>query len=203
MAVMTAEAKPSGDLKDWTVADLKALKQQQLLDLYKTLPCPTMEEMNGEFKGDLLDLRGLLRPIKRLLAYFALKAPYVSGAWQGKGFAMTSDTEGNGYNHYKQFGKDKYIFPMKTKITKSVFDGKDNFELDYTAYTAYKSQASLINMIDEVRKVNDDLYLGIGTWGWIRRFRMIPWFFSLSGPRAPYSGIKPYKERNRKFSRYA
>jgi hypothetical protein len=202
MAVMTADVKSSEDLKDWGVADLKALKQQQLLDLYKTLPCPTMEEMTGEFRGDLLD-QGPFRFIKNIFGYFALRSSLANGAWQGKGFTMTSDTEGKGYNHYKRFGKDRYVFPMKTKITKSVFDGKDNFELDYTAYIALKSQASLINMIDEVRKVNDDLYLGIGTWGWIRRFRMIPWFFSLSGPRAPYSGIKPYKERNRKFSRYA
>jgi hypothetical protein len=202
MAVMTVEKKSGKSLKDWTVEDLKALKQQQLMELYKTLPCPTMEEMTGEFKGDLLD-QGPYRLVKVFFGYFALRAPFANGAWQGKGFAMTSDTEGKGYNHYKRFGKDRHILPMKTKITKSVFDGKDNFELDYTAYTAYKSQASLINMIDEVRKVNDDLYLGMGTWGYLRRQRMIPWFFSLSGPRVPYTGIKPYRERNRKFSRYS
>jgi len=199
MTVAPVGAKPGEAMKDWTVEDLKALKQQQLIELYKTLPCPTMEEMTGEFKGDLMDL-GPFRVVKGFCAYFGLRAPLANGKWQGKGFTTISETEGHGYNHYKKFGKDKYVLPMKTRITKSVFDGKDNFELDYTAYW---SQASRINMIDEVRKVNDNLYLGIGLWGYIRRQRMIPFFFSLSGPRVPFVGIdKPHRERHRKFSRY-
>jgi len=88
---------------------------------------------------------------------------------------------------------------MKTKIAKSVFDGKDDFELDYTAY---HSGAGFVNMIDEVRKVNDDLYLGIGLWGWFKRQRRITFFFALTGPRTAYVGIKPHRERQRRFSRY-
>ncbi len=186
--------------EDWTVGDLKALKQRELMELYQTLPCPSMEEMNGEFRGDLLNQGGFWL-IKNTFAYFALRAPLVNGKWLGKGFTAISNDAGHGYNHYLKLGKDIYILPMKTKIAASVFDGKENFELDYTAY---HSTAGFINMIDEVRRVNHDLYLGIGLWGYTKMQRKIPFFFSLSGPRRPFVGIdKRHRERNRKFSRYA
>jgi hypothetical protein len=200
MAVTLDSRLSSEERADWTAKDLKALKQRELMDLYLTLPCPSMEEMTGEFRGDLLN-QGSFWFIKNFAAYFALRAPLVNGKWQGKGFTTISDGAGHGYNHYLKLGKDKYILPMKTKIAASVFDGKDCFELDYTAYY---SQAGIINMIDEVRRVNHDLYLGIGLWGYTKRQRKIPFFFSLSGPRRPFIGIdKQHRDRQRKFSRYA
>lgn len=188
----------SQELGGWTVGDLKALKQDQLMDLFLELPCPTMREMEGEFKGELLDT-GKFWLIKKPLAYFALRSSLNKGRWLGKGFATLSENEGHGYNSYRRFGKVIHVFPMKTRIAPSVFDGRDCFELDYTAY---RSGAGFINMIDEVRKVNDELYLGIGTWGYFKRQRRIPFFFSLSGPRAPYAGIdRPHRERRRRFER--
>jgi hypothetical protein len=88
---------------------------------------------------------------------------------------------------------------MKTKIAKSIYDGKDVFELDYTVY---HSGAGFVNMIDEVRKVNDELYLGIGNWGYFRRQRLIPNFFALAGPRGPYVGVdKKHRERRRSYKK--
>lgn len=199
MAITAVDSRLSvGERTDWTVEDLKALKQRELMELYLTLPCPTIQEMEGEFRGHILDT-GKFWPIKKPLAYFALNSSLNQGRWLGKGFAMTSEGQGHGYNSYERFGKTRHVFPMNTKIGKSIYDGKDDFELDYTAY---HSGAGFVNMIDEVRKVNDDLYLGIGTWGYLKRQRRIPFFFSLSGPRASYAGIdKQHKERHRKFTR--
>ncbi|HEX7479295.1 MAG TPA: hypothetical protein VF331_15925 [Polyangiales bacterium] len=175
------------------------MKQSELMELFLRLDAPSMTNMNGEFRGHLLD-QGAFRLIKVSLAYFALRAPFVNGRWQGKGFTTTSNDEGHGYNRYLQHGRDSYILPMKTKIAKSVLDGRACFELDYTAYG---SQAGLVNMIDEVRKVNDELYLGIGFCGYSRQQRRIPFFFALSGPRRPFASVsKPKRERQRKFSRY-
>ena len=190
---------PTPDSSRWTADDLKALKQHQIMELYLRLPCPSMAEMTGEFRGDFVD-QGPFQPVRQALAHLALRSVLVNGQWRGKGFTTTSADEGHGYNHYMKLGRDKYILPMKTKIAKSVFDGKDCFELDYTAY---HSQAGLINMIDEVRKVHADLYLGIGLWGYTERQRMIPFFFSLSGPRLPLASLdKPHAQRSRTFSRY-
>ena len=192
----------SGEKKwqTWKVGDLKALKHRELMELYLTLPCPSLDEMNGEFRGDFLD-PGSFRTVKSVAAHFALRSPLVNGDWQGKGFTTTSERTGHGYNHYVQYGENKYILPMKTTIAPSVFDGKGSFELDYTAYV---SLAGIINMIDEVRRVNRDLYLGLGLWGYTTRQRRIPYFFALSGPRRPYVGIdRQHRERTRRFSRYA
>jgi len=42
-------------------------------------------------------------------------------------------------------------------------------------------------MVDEVRQVGPDLYLGIGTWGFSDAQRRIPLPFVLRGPVAPYA----------------
>jgi len=201
-AVMSVAMQDPGssaeNLAGWTVEDLKALKQDRLMELFLALPCPTMREMEGEFKGELLDT-GRFWFIKKPLAHFALRSSLNKGKWLGKGFASVAENEGHGYNSYERFGRVRHVFPMKTRIAASVFDGKDCFELDYTAY---RSGAGFINMIDEVRKVNDELYLGIGTWGYFKKQRRIPFFFALSGPRAPYAGIdRPHRERRRRFER--
>ena len=199
MAV-TAVDRPSQakNLEEWDINHLLAMKQDQLMALYLTLPCPTMREMEGEFRGHLLDT-GRFWLIKKPLAHFALNSSLNQGKWLGKGFTSISDSEGRGYNSYRRSGKTRYVFPMNTRIAKSVFDGEDDFELDYTAY---HSGAGFVNMIDEVRKVNDDLYLGMGLWGWFKRQRRTPFFFALTGPRTEYVGIKPHRERQRRFSRY-
>jgi hypothetical protein len=183
--------------EDWTIDDLLKMKQDQLIGLFKTLPCPTMREMEGEFRGYLLDT-GKYWLIKKPLAHFALNSSLNQGKWLGKGFTSISESEGRGYNSYEKFGKTRHIFPMKTKIGKSIMDKNDDFELDYTAY---HSGAGFVNMIDEVRKINDELHLGIGFWGWFKRQRRIPFFFALAGPRTAYAGIKSHRERQRRFAR--
>ena len=199
MATLTLDPRSLDTLtEDWTVDDLKGLKQSQLLEMYHTLPCPSMQEMEGEFRGDLLDT-GRFRFIKDILGHFALNSSLNQGKWLGKGFMITSEGEGQGYNSYQRGGKIRHVYPMKTRIAKSILDGKDDFELDYTAY---HSGAGFVNMIDEVRKVNDELYLGIGFWGYFKRQRRVPFFFALSGPRGPYAGVdRQHRGRERRFER--
>jgi hypothetical protein len=191
------ESIVKADMQDWTVKDLIILKQSQLMELFKKLPCPTMQEMQGEFRGYLLNT-GPFWFIRDICAHFALNSHFSHGRWLGKGFESVSEKEGRGYNFYLKFWNVNYVYPMKTYIGKSVYDGKDEFELDYTVYY---SMAGFINMVDEVRRVNNDLYLGIGTWGYFRKWRRIPWFFALTGPRGRYAGIKPHRESNRNFIR--
>jgi hypothetical protein len=50
---------------------------------------------------------------------------------------------------------------MKTGIVQSIFGGGSLFLLGHTAYLL---GAEFINMVHEVRKANDEVFLGIGTW---------------------------------------
>ncbi len=179
------------------IEDITAMKQHELMKLFLTLPAPSIQELQGEYRGTLLDL-GFFRFIKKILAYFALSSDFLNGKWLGKGFTALSDNEGHGYNSYRKAGKVRHILPMKTYMAKSRYDGKRAFILDYTTY---RSSARFINMVDEVRKINDTLYLGIGTWGYSGWQRRVPFFFALSGPPIKYIGPdKHHREVPSKYS---
>lgn len=71
----------------------------------------------------------------------------------------------------------------KTSIISSFFDGRPAFQLSYRNYNTFYTNT----MTDEVRKINDNLFLGIGrltiTLG---KFNPMP--FALTGPPDPWIG---------------
>ena len=71
----------------------------------------------------------------------------------------------------------------KTSIVSSVFDGRPAFQLRLSDYNTFFTST----MTDEVRKINDTLFLGIGrltiTLG---KFNPMP--FVLIGPPDPWIG---------------
>jgi hypothetical protein len=83
------------------------------------------------------------------------------------------------------------IMLNKTAIVSSVFDARPSFQLSYRDYNTFYTNT----MTDEVRKINDKLYLGIGritiTMG---KFNPMP--FVLMGPPDPWVGPEiPYPDR--------
>ncbi|MBL4703450.1 MAG: hypothetical protein JKY54_02955, partial [Flavobacteriales bacterium] len=68
----------------------------------------------------------------------------------------------------------------------SRFDSKPIFQLTYSAYPTLLAK---INMIDEIRKVEEGIYLGIGTVGFTKKQRMTPLPFCLIGPTSEFSGV--------------
>ena len=75
------------------------------------------------------------------------------------------------------------IMLNKTSMVSSVFDGRPSFQLSYRDYNTFFTNT----MTDEVRKVNDRLFLGIGrltiTFG---KYNPMP--FVLMGPPDPWVG---------------
>ncbi|MFZ5562787.1 MAG: hypothetical protein ACOZBW_01960, partial [Thermodesulfobacteriota bacterium] len=75
------------------------------------------------------------------------------------------------------------IMLNKTSMVTSVFDGRPSFQLRYRDFNTFFTST----MTDEVRKVNDRLYLGIGrltvTFG-----KHNPMPFVLIGPPDPWKG---------------
>lgn len=175
--------------KDISLEKLKTLKWNELYELFKTLKAPSFSEMQGEYNAALLDCQG---PFDNVLGSFALRNGIYPGKWLCKAFTAQDKKTGHGYNSFSRFGKVVRIFPMKTSIVKSFFDGKDVFEL---YYPEYKSLLGFSNMVDEIRKIKDNLYLGIGRWGFTEKQRSKVWPFSISGPAAPFIGTdKVYKK---------
>jgi hypothetical protein len=160
--------------------DLTQMSTPELLKLFETLECPTMEEMDGEFRGQQLRQPG---PISTLVSVLFTNNPLMFGKWQSKSFRPTGPDSGRGYNTLRNFGRETIQGPMVTLIAPSRFDGKPAYQL---VYRAFHSVCGFVHMVDEVRRVDAGRYLGIGTVGFTDAQRRIPLPFMLSGPVAPY-----------------
>lgn len=163
-----------------TFADLKAASTFELLSLFCELDAPAIDEMDGDFDANLLSQPNLVADIN---GFFSVGLPF--SPWLSKGFRPVSESEGRGYNSFRQFGKVVQRYPMRTVIAPSRYDGRPAYTL---IYKAFPSTCGLINMVDEVRRVDDGQYLAIGTWGFTKRQRQIPLPFSLRSTDRPYIG---------------
>ncbi|HQI01132.1 MAG TPA: hypothetical protein PLA18_07665 [Deltaproteobacteria bacterium] len=212
MAINAYLGKP---LAEYRYEDLMKLSRKQLMDLFRQLDAPAMSEMHGEYRAALLDVGPA---INSFLAWLYLY--FTWGTWQHKAFEPMGEQNGHGYNTFITTQKKLYenyffaslmklvsivrslfrlsspqrlarIMLNKTSMVSSVFDGKPAFELSYRPYNTFLTNT----MTDEVRKVNDRMYLGIGrltvTLG---KFNPMP--FVLMGPPDPWVGPEiPYIEK--------
>lgn len=163
-----------------TFADLRAASTFELLSLFRDLDAPTVAEMEGDFDADLLRQPNLAADVN---GFFAVGLPFMP--WLSKGFRPVSDDAGRGYNSFRRFGKVVQRYPMHTQIAPSRYDGRPSYTL---IYRAYPSTCGAINMVDEVRRLSEGLYLAIGTWGFSPRQRQMPLPFALRETGRPYIG---------------
>ncbi|TAK96945.1 MAG: hypothetical protein EPO09_05110 [Aquabacterium sp.] len=165
-----------------TESDLLAMGFKDLMALFGKLPAPTVKEMDGEFAARLLAQPSAMA---HLIGTLTVNNPLTPGHWLCKAFKPLSAERGQGYNTFAHFGRTVQRFPMQTLIAPSRYDGRPAYTL---VYASFRSLCGAIHMVDEVRQVGPDLYLGIGTWGFTDRQRRIPLPFVLRGPIAPYIG---------------
>jgi hypothetical protein len=204
MAIAQFLGKP---LKDYGYEDVMKLNRKQLMTLFFQLDAPAMAEMRGEYRAALLDSGYILNDaLARMYLHFTW------GDWQHKAFEPIDDQRGHGYNTFITTQSRLYenyfwasfmkmvciitslfrlhsprrlarIMLNKTEMVASVFDGRPSFQLSYRDYNTFFTNT----MTDEVRKINDQLYLGIGrltiTLG---KFNPMP--FVLMGPPDPWVG---------------
>jgi len=201
------ERRKEKDLKDFQYEDLMKLNRKQLIELFFNLDAPSLSEMRGEYRAALLD-SGYI--INMFLAKLYLH--FTWGDWQHKAFEPLGEKHGHGYNTFITTQPKLYenyflavfmkilsivrslfrlnnvqrlarIMLNKTSMVSSVFDGRPAFQLRYREYNTFFTST----MTDEVRKVNDNLFLGIGrltiTLG---KFNPMP--FVLIGPPDPWVG---------------
>ena len=166
----------------WTVEELQELKLSAIMELFSTLPAPSFYEMSGEYYAHLTD-QG--HPILNTISRWSINAPFLNGEWMGKAFTPDVSGTSHGYNWFRRAGKTLRKYRMRTDIAPSRFDGRDAFQLTYNAYSSLMGR---VQMVDELRRVQDGLYLGVGTFGFTEKQRMRPLPFVLSGPVGPFVG---------------
>jgi hypothetical protein len=171
------------DRKDITYEDLQKLSRQQLIAVFHQLVSPETEEMQGEYRAAVLDTGNA---INRFLAHFTLYC--IWGEWMHKAFEPLTGKDGHGYNTFStclpEVHENAYralldrflhvlrhvfvgngcqartirIIRNQTHVGPSMFDNRTSFHLVYRPYNDFP----VSTMHDEVRKVNDTLFLGLG-----------------------------------------
>ncbi len=165
-------------LDELTPERLRSFSLPELEGLYRALRAPSLAEMRGEYQGGHIDCA---RPFSNGLWKLPPWNPVLGGVWQGKSFEPLSESEGRGFNTLKLRGRVVRKWPMRTTVSASLIDGGEVLLLDYPFYI---SGAGAVKITDEVRKVNDRLYLGLGHWRLLAPMASV--WFTLSGPVGPF-----------------
>lgn len=171
-----------------SAVELRSISRPELMELYRRLETPSFVEMHGEFAACLLDQGSVLG---YLTGAFAVN---FKGRWLCKAFEPVAPNEGHGYNSFMTPRGVRRAVRMKTRVGPSKLAGVDGdaFHLEYGPLNNWRTGgpigAWVHTMFDEVRKVDDGLYLGIGRMGVTRMERDEVRPFLLEGPVAPYRG---------------
>jgi hypothetical protein len=144
-----------------TPEEIQKLSKSDIMQLFYAANAPQFSEMKGEYKAKLVST-GILFPVADFYAHH-LMGP---GHWEAKAFFPFESNKGWGYNLFtiSKVGNPVIVRTMKmdTYVGKSRFDNKDSFHLVYQAYNSGLNHT----MRDEIRSINDQLYIGMGCIGW-------------------------------------
>jgi hypothetical protein len=139
----------------WTLEKLLSLTQAEQESMWRKLPPPTLQEMNGHYMG--IGPQADNPAVQKSYAAYMYDEKSARGAWQGKAFRPLNATSGEGYNRWRfPGGKIERNLRMATRVQNSIIDGKPCYVLDYSAFN--KS-----TLYDELRKLDDGVYIGAAT----------------------------------------
>jgi hypothetical protein len=175
---------PLGVTGHWSLEKLLSLTQAEGVALWKTLAAVPMAEMNGHYMGMGPD--ALNEKYQERYAAFMFDEKSSRGYWLGKAFRPLSETAGEGYNRWRfPAGVVKRNLRMATRMGPSLVDDKLSYILDYSAFNPK------MTLVDELRKLDETIYLGIATRDAGDGKRDQPDFFILVGPTDEWVGPGP------------
>ena len=176
---------PVGTSGRWSLEKCLALTQEEGIAIWRTLPAPTLEEMNGHYFG--MGPEGKNPDFQKGYAKFMYDETSPRGFWLGKAFRPLNATQGEGYNRWRRpGGKVERNLRMATRVADSIIDGKPCYVLDYSAFHAS-------TLYDEIRKMEDGLYFCTASTAKKGGGRTDLSFFILTGPTDEWVGA-PYTE---------
>ena len=138
--------------------DVLRLSKRRVMQAFRAAECPAFGELKGEYHG-----QNHPAGFTSVFAGLYLNHFFGPGRWTGKAFFPFEATRGWGYNLFAQshaVGQSRIIRAVKiaTSIGASIFDGKSSFVLDYGAH----NRGVLSHVRDELRKINNELFIGVG-----------------------------------------
>lgn len=140
-----------------SLAELSLLESAALETLFGAAEPLSLDSLQGHPRGRVLAIPGWDRgPVAALLRGLHASRGW---PWEGKSFALRPGAaEGTGINRVF-LPTHRGLFPFRTYATSSVVDGKPCFAIDYDVP---ENPRRARDVYDEVRKVDDQLYLGRG-----------------------------------------
>ncbi len=141
-----------------SAADIGRLDKAAVFQLFYAADAPSFAAMRGEYRARTLPVGIMAAGADFFTHHF-----FGPGHWEGKAFFPFENDKGWGYNLFKLRGPDgkeslARTRKMNTFVGPSLIDGKPSFHLDYSPYNG----GAVRSMRDEVRRINDRLYLGMG-----------------------------------------
>jgi hypothetical protein len=168
--------------RDATPEDIDGLSKRDVMQLFYAAEAPGLASMKGEYRARLVPV-GVAAIANHLYAH-RLMGP---GHWEAKAFYPFGDDRAWGYNIFTsgKGARARQIRTMKmdTFVGRSRFDEKDSFHLVYAAHSKGRNRS----MRDEIRKINDGLFIAVGCLGW-NLDTLNPCPFVLYGEPAPWKG---------------
>ena len=162
-----------------TLQDIQKLNKAQVMQLFYAAPAPDFAGMNGEYRAQLLPL-GVLAPSAGYYTHHF----FGPGHWDGKAFFPFEKNKGWGYNIFSKNAKVARTRKFNSYMGPSTIDKKPAFHLDYSPYNS----GIVHSMHDEVRKINDNLYICMGYMA-LGGGAINPAPFVLMGPPTPWVGF--------------
>ncbi|MFW6051504.1 MAG: hypothetical protein ACODAU_10035 [Myxococcota bacterium] len=162
--------------------ELLAMPARRLVEVFHGLEAPTLGEMRGAFHATLLD-QG-----PKLVTLVARGVVTWPARWLAKAFEPQGAEGGHGHNVVRFPWGVRRLFRMRTFVGPSRIAEGDAYHLDYSAF----NRGPMGTMWDEVRRVSEGLYLGLGRMGYTERQRRHLMPFMLEGPPEPF--VSPGQE---------
>jgi len=165
-----------------TPEDVERLSRSDVMQLFHAADAPPFGNLKGEYEARLVPT-GVLSFLNETYAHHWMGP----GHWEGKAFSPSGKDQGRGYNLFTA-GRDAdartvRTMKMDTSLGPSRFDAKDSFHLVYEAHNRGRNRS----MRDEIRRINDTLYIGLGYVSW-NLGKHNPSFFLLVGEPDPWVG---------------
>lgn len=144
-----------------TPEDIEKLSKSQIMQLFYAAPAPDSESMRGEYKARTLPV-GIQAPAADYFTHHF----FGPGHWEGKAFIPEGKDKGQGYNLFAVPQKNQQAKIVRTRRLNtftgtSPIDGNKSYILNYSSYNS----GVVHGMQDEVRKVNDKLFICMGYMG--------------------------------------
>lgn len=186
---MTTQTAPAAERTEvWTRERVLGLSREELIALWSEAPAVDMVELNGEYEG-LVPNAGDPEAEARVAEVMYNEDSEI-GYWLGKAYLPLTETTGDGYNRWRRpGGKVERNIRFGTAMGPSLIDGKPALLMYYGAYVRADGSQPRSTLVDEIRKLADGVYLGMGTVEEADGSRSQPGHFAMVGPVGEWVGV--------------